>query len=146
MAKATFHPTLVQRILLMTLTAANLVGSGCVLGRMGTQEVSATLERHAQANTVMAETYAQTAAPRTPAAEAGTQAQREPFAPETLRDFIVLALRENPEVLAAAEIAHAKAARMPQVTALPDPMVNTKTLPEPVRTAEGDSYFILGIS
>ena len=32
------------------------------------------------------------------------------------------------------------------LTALPDPMVRTKTLPEPVRTAEGDNFFILGVS
>jgi len=146
MAKATFHTTLVQGILLMTLAAASLVGSGCTLSRTGAQEVWATLERQAQANPVVAETYAQTAAPRAPAAETDADAQRESFAPETLSDFIVLALRENPEVVGAAEIARAKAARIPQVTALPDPMVNTKTLPEPVRTAEGDNYFILGIS
>ena len=121
------------------MAVASWIVSGCALNHEGMQEVAAILERHAQANLVVAEAYAQTAAPRSPAAEAGTDAQRGSFAPETLRDFIVLALRENPEVLAAAETAHAKAARIPQVTALPDPILNSKTLPEPVRTAEGDN-------
>ncbi|HSK48612.1 MAG TPA: TolC family protein, partial [Coriobacteriia bacterium] len=44
------------------------------------------------------------------------------------------------------ETARAKAERIIQVTALPDPMVTTRTLPEPIRTAEGDNFFVLGIS
>ncbi len=67
-------------------------------------------------------------------------------APDTLREFIVRALEENPEIKAAEDLARAKAERIPQVTALPDPVLKTKTLPEPVRTAEGDNFFILGVS
>ena len=65
--------------------------------------------------------------------------------PQSLRDYILLALRQNPTIKAAEANAGAKAARVPQVTALPDPVLSTKTLPEPVRTAEGDNYFVLGI-
>jgi outer membrane protein TolC len=65
---------------------------------------------------------------------------------QRLRDFIVLALEENPDIKAAEDTARAGAERIPQVTALPDPILRTKTLPEPVRTAEGDNFFILGIS
>ena len=57
----------------------------------------------------------------------------------------MLALEQNPEIKAAEETARARTARVAQVTALPDPLVMTKTLPEPVRTAEGDNYFILGV-
>jgi len=67
-------------------------------------------------------------------------------APQTLRDFIVLALKDNPDVKAAQEEASAKAERIPQVTALPDPVLNTKTMPEPIRTAEGDNFFNLAVS
>ena len=146
MSKATFQPKLMRGVFLTILVAVCLVVSGCALNRMGAQEVSAALERYVQANSSTAETYAQTAAPHPPAMENTSGTQSQVYIPETLRDLIVLALRENPEVLAAAELAHAKAARIPQVTALPDPILNTKTLPEPVRTAEGDNYFILGIS
>ncbi|MCH9027745.1 MAG: TolC family protein, partial [Proteobacteria bacterium] len=42
-------------------------------------------------------------------------------------------------------MARSRAERIAQVTALPDPVLLTKTLPEPTRTAEGDNFFILGI-
>jgi outer membrane protein TolC len=77
-----------------------------------------------------------------PAATAPGSEAREP---RTLRDCIALALEQNPEIRAAEEMARMRAARVPQVTALPDPMLMTRTLPEPVRTAEGDNFFTLGV-
>ena len=65
--------------------------------------------------------------------------------PTTLRGFIILALERNPDIQAAAETARSRAERIAQVTALPDPILLTKTLPTPVRTAEGDNFFILGV-
>jgi outer membrane protein TolC len=62
-----------------------------------------------------------------------------------LAALILLALERNPDIQAAAETAQSMAARVPQVTALPDPVLSTKVLPEPVRTAEGDNYFVLGV-
>jgi outer membrane protein TolC len=62
-----------------------------------------------------------------------------------LARLIATALDRNPDIQAAAERARSKASRVPQATALPDPIVSTKTLPEPVRTAEGDNYFVLGL-
>ena len=55
------------------------------------------------------------------------------------------ALKHNPEIQSAEERAAALAERIPQTTALPDPTLYTKTYPEPIRTAEGDNYFILGV-
>ncbi len=66
-------------------------------------------------------------------------------APQTLRDYLVLALERNPDIRAAVAEARRRAARVPQVTALPDPMVSMKVLPEPTRTAEGDNFFMLGV-
>jgi len=65
---------------------------------------------------------------------------------ESLRDYIVIALANNPEIEKAAQTARARAQRIPQVTALPDPVLNTRTWPEPIRTAEGDNFFVLGVS
>jgi len=65
---------------------------------------------------------------------------------DILATYVRQALAANPEIKAAEEVARSKAERIVQVTALPDPMVMTKTLVEPVRTAEGDNYFVLGIS
>ncbi len=63
----------------------------------------------------------------------------------TLAGLIATALERNPDILAAIDTARSIASRIPQATALMDPMLMTKTLPEPVRTAEGDNYFVLGV-
>ena len=135
-------------LLASALAVVATVTTGCSLNRLGREEVSAAIERHFQAWPSTAEGYSRTPAvseasdgshPESP----GAQTLR---APETLREFIVRALEENPEIKAAEEIARAKAERIPQVTALPDPILKTKTFPEPVRTAEGDNFFNLGVS
>lgn len=136
---------LCKTLCVAAITAATLL-VGCSLNRVGREEVSAALERHMQGRPATAQDYA-----RSPALPAMEMPEAEPLkasfqVPGTLRDFIVLALEENPDIHAAEEIARAKAERVPQVTALPDPLFKTKTLPEPVRTAEGDNFFILGIS
>lgn len=117
---------------------------GCALGPQGRQEVADAVERSMQEQEETGRGYARIPAPAT-TQPATTQAGPRFQSPASLRDFIVLALQENPEIHAAAETAHAKAERIGQVTALPDPMLSTKTLPEPVRTAEGDNFFILGL-
>ncbi len=123
-----------------------LVTVGCSLNRVGREEVSTKLRRYLETHAVTSEAYAQTPALPVPEApEAGRPAARFET-PGTLREFILRSLEENPEIKAAEHTARAKAERIAQVTALPDPILGTKTLPEPVRTAEGDSYFILGIS
>jgi len=133
---------------------------GCSLNRVGREEVSAAIERHFQDRSATAERYARTpAVTETPAvgenpaveesSDSGRTSETSPQAmqaPATLREFIVRALEVNPEIQAAREVARARAERIPQVTALPDPILRSKTLPEPVRTAEGDNFFILGVS
>jgi outer membrane protein TolC len=122
---------------------------GCSLNKQGTQEVSAVWEQHEAQRPQRAEAYSRL--PTTSPAEEGVSAPAtRPAATYRpagrLREYIILALEQNPDILKAEQAARAKAERIPQVTALPDPMLNTKTLPEPIRTAEGDNPFVLGIS
>jgi outer membrane protein TolC len=62
-----------------------------------------------------------------------------------LHQLITEALARNPEIHAAAETVRSRAERIGQVTALADPMLMTKTQPEPTPTAGGDIFFILGV-
>lgn len=135
-----------RRPLPLLVVAAVAFAPGCTLQRQGAEEVAAALERQAQQVPAEAEAYARTPAQPTaqsdrPADGAGPQPD-----PQGLRDFIVRALAENPSIQAAQDRARAQAERIAQVMALPDPMLKTKTLPEPIRTAEGDNFFILGVS
>jgi cobalt-zinc-cadmium efflux system outer membrane protein len=133
-------------ILLPVLVAAGGATGGCALNRLATEEVSSALERYDESAPDTADAYARTPELETPPPVTATEPASAVAAPATLREFIVRALAANPDIQAAAETARAKAERVRQVTALPDPILSTKTLPEPVRTAEGDNFFILGIS
>ncbi len=118
--------------------------AGCAPTRVGAEEVAAALDRFEQQRVRQAAAYARTPAQDQPAPT--TDATDSAQDPTLLRDFIASALERNPAIKQAEQKARAQAARIPQVTALPDPMVMTKILPEPVRTAEGDNFFILGVS
>jgi outer membrane protein TolC len=132
------------------LAAIGIGLSGCALNQTAGRDLTTALKHHEHRRAQDAGAYAQigpgvpTTRPflETPASQPLDGA---PKPSRSLRDHIVLALEQNPDIKAAEEVARAKAARVPQVTALPDPMLITKTLPEPVRTAEGDNYFILGV-
>lgn len=124
---------------------------GCALNQTADRDVSTAIARFARERSQSGETYARGTRPVTRSgatrpAESSSQTTEVP-APEpcSLREFIVLALAQNPDIKAAEEMARMRAARVPQVTALPDPMLMTRTLPEPVRTAEGDNFFTLGV-
>lgn len=118
--------------------------AGCASTRVGAEEVAATLDRFEQQRMQQAAAYAR--APMQDEPAPATDDANSAQDPTSLREFIASALKRNPAIKQAEEKARAQAARIPQVTALPDPMVRTKTLPEPVRTAEGDNFFILGVS
>ena len=129
-----------------------LACSGCTWDRLAAQEVSATLERHERHRSADAAAYGtgdtspvagDAAATQDAPATAGDEGQAG--AGEPLTTLILLALERNPDIQAAAETARSMAARVPQVTALSDPVLSTKILPEPIRTAEGDNYFVLGV-
>ena len=122
---------------------------GCALNRMGDEEVAAVWERQQADAPRWADSYSQLPATRPAAAWEQPPATKptptvEPS--ERLRAYILLALQNNPDILRAEELARAQAAHIPQATALPDPMLLTKTLPTPIRTAEGDNYFTLTLS
>jgi cobalt-zinc-cadmium efflux system outer membrane protein len=126
-----------------------LVLSGCALNQAADHEVTAALERYQRSAVDEAGRYARAARPgaasrptaATPASQPGPVEEMQ-----ALRDYIAAALQDNPDIKAAEATARAKAARVPQATALPDPMISTRTLPEPVQTAAGDNYFNLGVS
>ena len=126
-------------------TAVLLFVQGCALHFEGTQEVATYVQKRAAERVSNADVYAR--APANVQQPGATQDKSTSHGVlDTLRDFIVVALENNPDIKAAEETARSKAERIVQVTALPDPMVTTRTLPEPIRTAEGDNFFVLGIS
>ncbi|MFQ5589634.1 MAG: TolC family protein, partial [Phycisphaerae bacterium] len=129
----------------LTVMALPIFVPGCSLYRNGTEEVSTYVERIASARDEVGHFYAQSQEAR-PDESAPAGAPAEPRVLEHLRDFIILALERNPDVRASEQTARSKVERIRQVTALPDPFLKAKVLPEPVRTAEGDNFFILSIS
>jgi outer membrane protein, heavy metal efflux system len=114
--------------------------SGCALNQSGTREVSAVLETQANSPHRMAARYAPTSRPV-------STSQPAP-GPVLLQDFIALALQNNPEIRAEQQTALAKAQRIPQVTALPDPVLATKTFlgDRPMMYADGNSFFTLAVT
>jgi len=119
---------------------------GCSLNEAGRREVSDALQRYEGARLREAESYGSVPALRAASTTGSEVSGDSPMVSDTsLAGLIGLALERNPDILAAMDVARGKASRVPQATALPDPFLSTKTLPEPVRTAEGDNYFILGI-
>jgi len=136
----------------MAASALLLACTGCTWDRVAAEEVSAALQRHERQRSAEATAYATGAAetigndaPATQGAPVAAASQSAATVTDPLAALILLALEHNPDIQAAAETAQSMAARVPQVTALPDPVLSTKILPEPIRTAEGDNYFVLGV-
>jgi outer membrane protein TolC len=137
------------RAVLFGMSVSILVGpafsSGCGLNRQGDREVSELLGRYEHQRTRQAHQYGSLRrhdSVTTARSEAGRESlDEEPM----LAQLIDEALDRNPDIQAATETARSKASVIPQVTSLPDPFVSTKTLPEPVRTAEGDNYLVFGM-
>jgi len=134
-------------MILLAIAILVIAEQGCALYQEGAHEVSAYLDRQTSTRQKDAAAYARSPNQVT----VDLQQDDVPRKPQTpahnrLRDFIVLALERNPEIKAIEETARSKVERIRQVTALPDPFLNMKVLPEPVRTAEGDNFFILAVS
>ncbi len=142
-------PQMRCRSCLLALLAATLA-AGCDVNRTAQQELDAAVRRYAHAPPTDADRYV-AGVPAAPANQPGTTTRPAtapasvPAAPRTLREYVRVALAENPEIKAAFEAARARFERVAQVTSLPDPLLSMKVMPEPVRTAEGDNYFVLGI-
>lgn len=130
--------------------------AGCTIHERARQDIAAALaawERRQVAAAALAPAEP-AGRPAPPASQPGTPpAEGSPPAtpPATLpgdpelRAYIREALERNPAVRAAAAEVQAKLARIPQATALPDPMVRMATGPEPVQTAVGDMMFSLDV-
>ena len=129
-----------SRIRIIAASVVLAICAGCAINRVADRELAAALAQYEKGGSHNIDREPVPGAPADP-----PTSQAEAVSPQSLHDYILLALRENPEIKAALANAEAKAARVPQVTALPDPVLSTKTLPEPVRTAEGDNFFVLGI-
>lgn len=130
----------------LVLAIAALGAGGCAVSQTARRDMAEALSRYEQRRVQDANDYAQISAAGSSPEPTSEAHDNQPLeSSKSLRDYLLLALERNPEIKSAEEIARAKAARVPQVTALPDPMLMTKTLPEPVRTAEGDSSFVLGV-
>ncbi len=130
------------------LMALGVGVTGCTLNRKAQRDLTSALQDYARRRNTQAGAYARggNAAAAGPArSTATTQPAAAAGQPRTLEDYIRLALEQNPEIRAAEQAARALAERVPQVTALRDPVLKMKVMPEPVRTAEGDNYFVLGI-
>lgn len=149
MSKSRSTRTIRKTIVALTCLWSTIPVAGCRLNRMGDEEVTAVWEQHQAILPGQATSYARLPTTRPTAGSKDPTSTKtapaiEPV--ERLREYIILALQSNPDIRRDEEIARSRAQKIPQVTALSDPMFNTKTLPEPVRTAEGDNFFILGVS
>ncbi len=120
--------------------------AGCALNQQGHREVGEALANYERRHASAVSQYAGVpkAAGRTTTGPA-TRTPQPVIEDGTLASLIEAALERNPDILASIDTARSVASRIPQATSLMDPMLLTRTLPEPVRTAEGDNYFILGV-
>lgn len=130
----------------LAVTAVTAPLIGCVLNQTADREVADTIARFSRERTQAGEAYARGTrpAPRTTTRPSPPAESARPE-PSSLREYIILALEQNADIKAAEEMARMRAARVPQATALPDPMVMTRTLPQPSEFADGSNYFTLGV-
>lgn len=122
-----------------------LLPYSCTLNEAGHRNVSEALRRYERSRIRESKSYGNVPRIRASSrAESMPKGTRPRNSETALSALISIALERNPDILAAMDVAQAKASKVPQATSLPDPFLSTKTLPEPVRTAEGDNYFVLG--
>lgn len=120
--------------------------AGCALNREGHREVSEVVAEYERRHASTISQYAGVpTAGLTTTTAAAVHRPQPVIEDEPLANLVATALERNPDILASIDTARSIASRIPQATALMDPMLLTRTLPEPVRTAEGDNYFVLGV-
>ncbi len=136
-----------RRVLVRFLAGALLAGApaGCALNRQGDREVGEALATYELKQSSTASQYASVPKVASTTTAPDTKPPNTLVEDGTLAGLIATALERNPEILASIDTARSVASRIPQATALMDPVLTTKTLPEPTRTAEGDNYFVLGV-
>lgn len=123
--------------------------TGCALNEQGNREVSEVLARHDQTRPQEARRYAMGGRPRPSSTTAPATRPAGPAAmPATLQEYLCIALADNPDLKAARQTALARAKRIPQVTALPDPMIGTRTYSpnRPMMLEDGNNVFSMTIT
>lgn len=141
--------------LLPVLIICGLSHLGCELNEQARTTVNEALSRYQNQSAADAVDYghakweqsgATSSTPATTRPSVSSATGTQPAsAPSSLRDLILIALQENPDVLAAERVVRSRGARVAQRTSLPDPALSTRTLPEPIQTAAGNNYFLIGI-
>lgn len=118
--------------------------AGCAHDEVG-RDVATAVERWERAKTSEADFDAS-------ARETDAAAQTEPgetsatMQDDSLNSYLLEALERNPSIAASVANVRAKLERIPQATALADPILRTVSRPEPIQTAAGDLTFTLGVT
>lgn len=122
--------------------------AGCLSSRRQQVSVSDVIERYESSHPVRGESRAEQPAGPDIYYEAPPTQPAELILPRDadLGTFVGLAIRRNPRLRAARDAVLAKLAKVPQVTALPDPVVQSAIRAEPISTAAGDIYLELRAS
>jgi cobalt-zinc-cadmium efflux system outer membrane protein len=141
------HPACFHHHLGRLLLAVLLPLTGCALHYQADRELDDLLQRYERELTRAPVCVTDRRdEPGGSSTDTPTSPMNRGLQPARLSDLITDALERNPDLLAAIETAHSRIHRIPQATALNDPMLMTRTLPEPTRTAEGDMVFVLGVT
>jgi len=129
-----------------TIALLGFAPPGCALNQQGHREIGEALANYERRHAIAVSRYAGVPKVAAPTATRPTaRASQAVIKDGTLADLLATALERNPDILAAIDTARSVASRIPQATSLVDPMLMTKTLPEPTRTADGDMVFVLGV-
>jgi hypothetical protein len=125
------------------VVAAALLAEGCSVYQSTGDDVSQAVERW-QRQRVAADRPADGKPRNVPPSDAmerpDAAGDRVAGAASPLHRYVTEALTRNPTILAAIADVRAKLERIPQVTALADPVLRAIVRPEPIQTAAGDAW------
>lgn len=136
----------VRRLVLVAAAAVSLP-AGCAQYDSSRREVEQVIREWRWDAAVVPEKEALLSeAPPPPRTKGQTPQTPTTNASRPVDTFVQEALQRNPGIKSAAAVARAKLERIPQVTALPDPIMRTVIRPEPIQTAAGNMVFALAVS
>lgn len=130
------------------IAAIALTTSACMQNENAGTELRHALSRIEHSDPQAIPTVPETSAgQRSARTDAAAEAHESNIpAPNSLDELLREALERNPSLKSAAARVRAALERIPQATALPDPMLRTAIRPEPIQTAAGDVDFTLAVS